>query len=170
VPTTLWTTNDAHLVIFGSGQGVGECKIPEMLKEQQVVDISGGYFHSVALTDNGQLVCFGDSQWCEIPAEVSEGMAVAVAAGSYHTVVVMSDGKVIAFGIHGKGRSDIIAFHRNAKGQCDIPAKCRVTLHNVHSTPALPDTEPGTATPAIATALQQLPTHGKPTRHCPARI
>ena len=68
--------------------------------------IAAGYFHTVALKEDGTVVAVGDNDHgrCDV-----EGWTdiVAIAAGDYHTVGLKEDGTVVAVGDNDYGRCDV---------------------------------------------------------------
>jgi hypothetical protein len=71
-----------------------------------VVQVAGGYHHTVGLKSDGTVVAAGrnDSGQCEVGTWSG---IVQVAAGSYHTVALKADGTVVATG-------------QNTYGQCNV--------------------------------------------------
>lgn len=70
--------------------------VPKDLSD--VVSISAGYFHSVALRSDGKVVVWGKnfSNQTNIPVGLSGVMMVS--AGGYHSVVLIDDGSIISWG------------------------------------------------------------------------
>ena len=64
--------------------------------------------HTCAVRSDGQLVCFGLSDFGQRDVPTDLGAVVAVSAGDGHTCAVRSDGQLVCFGL-----SDF--------GQCDVP-------------------------------------------------
>lgn len=75
-----------------------------------VIAVSSGDKHGIALMTNGTLAAWGDNSQgqCNVPAGLSN--VVAVSTGDYHNLALKKDGAVVAWG----------GF--NAYGQCDVPA------------------------------------------------
>ena len=89
-----------------------------------VVSISTGEFHTCAVLDNGQALCFGfngngqlglDRSVSQVGAATGEtagaivqvptgATIVSVSAGSRHTCAVLNDGRALCFGDNGSGR------------------------------------------------------------------
>jgi alpha-tubulin suppressor-like RCC1 family protein len=65
---------------------------------ENVVAVSCGYEHSVALTHDGRVVCWGqnDRGQCKVPHDLEE--VVAVGCGCKHTSALLAAGKVICWG------------------------------------------------------------------------
>lgn len=72
--------------------------------------VSAGLYHSLALTDSGNLVAWGDnsSNQIDLPDELEDVMQVAV--GYRHSLALTACGQVIAWG-------------DNDHGQCDVPER-----------------------------------------------
>lgn len=80
-----------------------------------ITAIAGGYYHSIALKNNGTVYTWGQNSYGQlglgsgstdsryIPYPVSDLTATAVVGGGYHTVAV-SDGKVYAWGWNDYGQ------------------------------------------------------------------
>ncbi|HEY6873260.1 MAG TPA: MBG domain-containing protein [Geobacteraceae bacterium] len=60
--------------------------------------VAGGYYHTVALKNDGTVVAWGDNEYgqCNVPAGLSG--VVAVAAGMWYTVALKDNGTVVAWG------------------------------------------------------------------------
>ena len=74
-----------------------------------IVKVAAGYYHTVALKQDGTVACWGhnDDGQCNTPANL--GTVSAIAAGGDHTVALKQDGTVACWG-------------RNNYGQCNTPA------------------------------------------------
>jgi alpha-tubulin suppressor-like RCC1 family protein len=68
-----------------------------------VVAISGGYQHSVALLTNGTVVAWGSAAQKAVPAGLSN--VVAISAGGYHSMALKSDGTVVCWGGNSSSQS-----------------------------------------------------------------
>jgi tetratricopeptide (TPR) repeat protein len=89
---------DGTIVTWGGKNEYGECNVPLGLKE--VVDVSIGGIHSVALRKDGSVVAFGDNRLkqCSVPKNL-QGV-VSVKAGTYGTLALKGDGTVVTWGPH----------------------------------------------------------------------
>ena len=67
--------------------------------------ISAGYRHSLALRDDGSIVCWGDNTFDQAPPAGVEGDFVAVAAGRVHSLALRADGSVACWGANGDGQA-----------------------------------------------------------------
>jgi alpha-tubulin suppressor-like RCC1 family protein len=83
-------TADGDVVPLGGGS------VPEAAHD--VVAISSGPFHHVALRRDGKVVCWGNNQLgqCNVPPDLPP--VVRVAAGYGHTTVISATGELIAWG------------------------------------------------------------------------
>ena len=80
-----------------------------------VTQVAAGGYHSVALTADGQVRCWGDGSYGQIgngawDARITPGLVsglpavAAIGAGGYHTLVVLTDGSVRAWGWNSYGQ------------------------------------------------------------------
>ena len=71
-----------------------------------IVAVSSGWNHSVALKSDGTVVSFGDNSFgqCDVGNWTD---IVYVSAGYYHTVGVKSDGTIISTGKTDEGQCDV---------------------------------------------------------------
>ena len=71
--------------------------------------ISAGDCHSIVLSSDGNVVCWGmnDNKQCDVP-EIIQGNVAMISAGSCHSIALTNDGKVNCWGM-------------NYYKQCDIP-------------------------------------------------
>jgi hypothetical protein len=74
-----------------------------------VVAISAGYAHALALTSDGRVVAWGDNSYNQtnVPSDLSN--VVAVAAGRSHSLALQTDGSVRAWGDNALGESTVPA-------------------------------------------------------------
>ncbi|KAK9891763.1 hypothetical protein WA026_016561 [Henosepilachna vigintioctopunctata] len=93
-------------------------KIVKSLAKYQIVQIACGRFHSVALTNNGEILCWGGNSFAELglgytsPYESSpkcvtslEGIPFAlISCGSYHTFALSKSGSVFGWGKNTHGQ------------------------------------------------------------------
>lgn len=63
-----------------------------------VIAISAGYRHNLAVKSDGTVVAWGDNGHgqCNVPPTLNN--VVDVAAGTYHSLALKSDGTVVAWG------------------------------------------------------------------------
>ena len=103
----------ASWVIGWGDDSGGQADIPTNL--DQVVAISAGDFHSVALRHDGLIAAWGFNGDGQTNVPVSSQRFVAVASGAAHNLAITEDGSVIAWG-------------RNDSGQTAVPAAAASTL------------------------------------------
>ena len=74
-----------------------------------IPSISAGDCHSIVLSTDGIVVCWGmnDNKQCDVP-EIIQGNVAMISAGSCHSIALTNDGKVNCWGM-------------NYYKQCDIP-------------------------------------------------
>ena len=125
-------TSDGKLLSWGRnfyGQlGVGDHRdksspqVVSYLQEEKVVSAAAGQFHSVVVTERGELYGFGynrdyelgvgdnmDRVLPQVVPTLSGKKVVAVAAGGYHTLAVTEDGSLYTWGLnnlHQLGRAE----------------------------------------------------------------
>jgi alpha-tubulin suppressor-like RCC1 family protein len=101
------------------GFDVGQSVVPAGLAGRDVVGISAGDEHSLALTRDGAVTGWGwNGQGQAVPpADLASGAtpATMVDAGVYHSLAVLADGSVRGWG----------AFGDTDEGQVDVPAELR---------------------------------------------
>jgi hypothetical protein len=87
----------------------GQTTVP-VAAQSGVTAIAAGYFHTVALKNDGSVVAWGRNTWGQttIPVSAQSGVT-AIAAGSAHTVALKNDGSIVAWG-------------NNCCGQATVPA------------------------------------------------
>lgn len=110
-------TKDGRVVAVGDND-FGQCDVDEW-KDEQIIAVSAGDYHTVALTADGRVlttqkkdchfdgVDFSDSvdqiaKWEDI---------VAVSAGYGYTLGLKSDGTVVAVGNKNEGQADVSGWH-----------------------------------------------------------
>jgi len=79
-----------------------------MALESKVIQLACGLDHTIALKENGTVVCWGGNthSQCSVPAGLS-GVA-SIGSGYYHSMAVKTDGTVVCWGL-------------TASGQCTVP-------------------------------------------------
>jgi alpha-tubulin suppressor-like RCC1 family protein len=91
---------------WGDNSG-GQTNVPANLRD--VVAVSGGDYHTVALHRDGSLLAWGYHGDGQATVPTSPLRYVSVAAGTAHNLAIIEDGSVVAWG-------------RNDAGQCNVPS------------------------------------------------
>jgi len=100
---TLVASSRASVHGYGSNY-YGETTVPQNLGE--VIGISAGPFHSVAVKADGTVAAWGgnSSGQCNVPAGLTG--VVAISAGGTNTLALKSNGTVVAWGDDAYGQND----------------------------------------------------------------
>jgi hypothetical protein len=128
-------------------------RIPAQVAGKKIVAISAKAYHSVALTADGKVICWGANELGQgnVPATLSG--VTAIAAGGHHTVALKKDGTVVAWGDNKYSQSTVpsyvtgvsaiaagtyhtyalrgaspqglalVAWGQNQSQQCEVPAR-----------------------------------------------
>ena len=94
--------------VTGWGDGTyGQSDMP--LNWTNIVAVSAGGYHTLALTADGRVRATGDdsAQQCDVPFGLSN--VVAIAAGAYHSLALLNDSTVVAWGDNSLGQSSVLA-------------------------------------------------------------
>ena len=77
----------------------------------EVDAIASGWYHGIAILDDGSLASWGDDSFgqCSPPEAIGAGeqRVVDVAAGEFHTIALLADGSVVAWGGNDDGQVDV---------------------------------------------------------------
>ncbi len=96
------------LSVVGWGfDGDGEISMPTMLTN--VVAVSAGGAHGLALQSDAIVVGWGYDGYGETTPPAGLSNVVAIAAGGYHSVALQSDGTVVAWGYNADGEINVPA-------------------------------------------------------------
>ena len=84
-----------------TGAPCGQCDPPDF--PQSVRAVAAGARHSMALLDNGTIVCWGcDDPACDVPPELAAGdppdPAVGIAAGDGFSLALLASGEIVMWG------------------------------------------------------------------------
>jgi hypothetical protein len=95
-----------------------------------IIQLELGDLHAIALSEDGQVFCWGDNTYgqCNIPNGISG--AINIAAGQDISAVVLSDGTVIAWGATGDASAPydgVLAANINNKG---ISSAIQIVMSN----------------------------------------
>ncbi|HEY3408347.1 MAG TPA: hypothetical protein VGK53_09265 [Propionicimonas sp.] len=106
VPTAPVASDTARVVAWGDNSS-HQLRVPSGLSE--VVQVSAGAFHNLALLPDGKVVAWGENGVGQ--ANVPAGLAdvVAVSAGGTHSLALKADGRVVAWGSNKYGQSSVPA-------------------------------------------------------------
>jgi hypothetical protein len=107
VPAASLTAVVSPVVAWG-GFNASQADVPAGLTN--VVAVSAGYYHSLALKGNGTVVAWGyrddyDFGQTNVPSGLNN--VVAVSAGTFHSLAVKSDGTVAAWGYGSDGQTNV---------------------------------------------------------------
>jgi hypothetical protein len=82
----------------------GQVLVPASLSNN-IIAISGGAYHNLALRSNGLVVAWGDnsSGQCAVPVDATN--IIAIAAGGYHSLALRGDGSVLGWGQNDYGQT-----------------------------------------------------------------
>ena len=83
--------------------------------EAEISQVDLGEYHGCALTDEGNVYCWGNNNWGQvadstelmfpIPIQVAlPGVAVAVDVGDFHSCAILVDGTAMCWGINSQGQ------------------------------------------------------------------
>lgn len=88
--------SDGSIAVWGSDGGYGALTVPDGLPV--ISEVQCGYYHVVALDENGAVHCWGDNRsgQCDVPSDL--GLVESVFANQSSTYVVLRDGSMRAWG------------------------------------------------------------------------
>jgi alpha-tubulin suppressor-like RCC1 family protein len=89
----------------------GKCDIP--VEIVSVASMSCGGTHAAALTQDGKVLCWGNSSYCSVPAALE--FAVAVRCGISHSIALGNNGQLVCWG-------------DDRFGQCSVPTDVTVMM------------------------------------------
>ncbi len=95
------------LVTGWGGNASGQTSAPADLSGVQA--ISAGYYHSVALKNDGTVIAWGSNNSGESTVPAGLTGVQAIATGVAHTVALKSDGTILAWGDNSSGQVDVPA-------------------------------------------------------------
>ena len=81
---------------------------PPVGTDDDMVAIAGGYSHSLALTDAGQVIAWGSNLYgeCSVPLQAQAGIT-AISAGAGFSLALTASGQVVAWGRGDNGQTTI---------------------------------------------------------------
>jgi hypothetical protein len=108
-----WSQVPGKVEIIGSDwYGFGVLQVPETARQGNIVSVSAGATHSVALTEQGNIISWGNNWYGKLDTPAGLGKIVQVSAGWDYTAVLTEDGRVRAWGS--------LTFNGNSPGWSDI--------------------------------------------------
>ncbi|MDI9917312.1 putative Ig domain-containing protein, partial [Rhodococcus sp. IEGM 1379] len=124
------------------------------------IAIAAGYFHSLALTADGRITSWGNTQFGQATGVPADGGYTAIAAGSSHSLALTADGHVTTWGSAGQATGA-----PTDGGYTAIAAGAGHSLAlNPRTAPAFTDTTPVTLNAVTGTALtREFTVTGYPT-------
>ena len=92
----------------------------------QVLAVSAGQSHSLALLNDGTVVAWGSnsSGECDVPKNLTD--VKGISAGNGYSVAVRKDGSVVAWGCRWKILDNEPRHHRQVPPLCDDTCPCRI--------------------------------------------
>jgi|GEM_PF-3615639 len=86
-----------------NGSSVALLDVP--VEATDIIDIACGYYHIVALKDDGSIVCWGndDNDQCQVP--VLSSPAVSISCGSVSSHATLQNGEVVSWGSNTYGEA-----------------------------------------------------------------
>lgn len=88
-----------------SGSFPGPTNAPAGLTN--AVALAGGFYHSLALTQDGRVVAWGNNQSGQTNVPPNLTNVVAITAGGYHNLALTDEGRVIAWGWNSGGQANV---------------------------------------------------------------
>jgi hypothetical protein len=87
------------LVVGWGDDDYGQSSVPPGMTNAMMV--AGGYDHSLALLNNGNVVAWGTNDYGQGSVPTNLGGVTMIAAGWYHNVALLTNGSVTAWGLNG---------------------------------------------------------------------
>ncbi len=103
-PLSLTIADSAPITAWGAAEAIA---VPDDLETGNVVALTAGASHSVALRSDGTVEAWGvnNAGQLNVPAGLSD--VVSVAAGAYHNLALRRDGTVVAWGQNDQGQTSV---------------------------------------------------------------
>ena len=94
-----WSQVPGKVEIIGSDwYDFGVLQVPEMARQGNIVSVSAGATHTIALTEQGNIISWGNNWYGKLNTPANLGKVVQVSAGWDYTAVLTEDGRVRAWG------------------------------------------------------------------------
>jgi RHS repeat-associated protein len=126
---TVWTWGSNEYCQLGNGSSCNQYSkkyLPTLVPGlNDIIAISAGYYHSLALTSDGTVMAWGRNDYGELGNGTSENQAtpvqvpglsniIAIDAGTYYSTALKADGTIYSFGKNNYGQlGDKTLTHRN---------------------------------------------------------
>jgi alpha-tubulin suppressor-like RCC1 family protein len=103
---TGWIAQVVVTPVIGWGaNGSGQLDVP--VDAINIVAVSAGEDHSLALRADGSVLAWGDNSFGQTMVPAASSNAVAVSAGGRHSLALLSSGRVIAWGDNSRGQTNV---------------------------------------------------------------
>ena len=134
--------NDCGQLGLGTTQHQVTPQLVEGLEGVRLIGVSCGLYHTVAVSDAGDVYSFGKNDYgqlglghtrhVKVPTKLPEGLdgeiVIQISCGYYHTVLLCKSGKTLTFGRNDYGQLGIgNKVHQNSPTNVPLPATSKIT-------------------------------------------